>query len=79
MPPQKTPMDIYVFNVMVQFYYYFIQDFAFIMAPITKLLWKTKVFDWTPKCQIWAWMIPTTIKPTIERFALSQINKNKKK
>jgi hypothetical protein len=29
-------------------------DLAFIMAPITKLLRKTKTFEWIPKCQV-AW------------------------
>ncbi len=37
----KTPKDIYVFNGMVQYYWCFIKDFAFIMAPIIKLLCKT--------------------------------------
>jgi hypothetical protein len=47
----KTPKDIQVFNGMVQFYRCFIWNFTFIMAPIMKLLQKTKVFHWTPKCQ----------------------------
>jgi hypothetical protein len=46
MPQPKTPKDIQVFNEMVQFYQCFIQNFAFIMAPVTKLLWKTKTFEW---------------------------------
>jgi len=50
MPTLKTPTDIQVFNGKAQFYHYFIKDFAFIMAPITKLFWKTKLFEWTPKC-----------------------------
>jgi hypothetical protein len=45
MSPLKTPKDIQVFNGMVQFYGWFIWDFAFIMAPITNLLQKMKVFD----------------------------------
>jgi hypothetical protein len=45
MPPLKTLKDIQVFNGMVQFYQCFILDFAFIMAPITTLLRKTKTFD----------------------------------
>jgi hypothetical protein len=47
----KTLQEIQVFNGMVQFYKYFIKNFAFIMAPITKLLRKVKVFEWTTKCQ----------------------------
>jgi hypothetical protein len=30
----------------------FHHDFAFIMAPITKLLWKIEAYEWTPKCQV---------------------------
>jgi hypothetical protein len=51
MPQPKTPKDIQVFNEMVQFYRCFIQNFAFIMAPITKLLWKTKTFEWIEEFQ----------------------------
>ncbi len=51
MPTPKTPKDIQVFNGMTQYYQCFIKDFAFIMAPTTKLLWKIKAFKWTPKCQ----------------------------
>jgi hypothetical protein len=36
----KTPKKIQVFNGMAQYYKSFIKDFAFIMAPITKLLQK---------------------------------------
>lgn len=50
MPTLKTPVDIQIFNGMVQFYHCFIKDFAFIMASITKLFQKTKMFEWTPKC-----------------------------
>jgi hypothetical protein len=39
-----TPQHIQIFNVMAQFYKYFIKNFAFIMAPITKLMRKTKPF-----------------------------------
>jgi uncharacterized paraquat-inducible protein A len=39
---------------MVQSYMRFIIFFASIMVPITKLLKKTKVFEWTIECQtIW--------------------------
>jgi hypothetical protein len=36
---------------MAQYYKCFIKDFAFIMAPITKLLWKIKAFEWMAQCQ----------------------------
>jgi hypothetical protein len=39
---------------MAQFYKWFINFFTSIMAPITKLLKKTKEFKWTIECQtIW--------------------------
>ncbi len=47
----KTPKDIPIFNGMAQYYMCFIKDFAFIMAPITKLLWKIKAFEWMAECQ----------------------------
>jgi hypothetical protein len=47
----KIPKDIQVFNGMAQYYQCFIKDFTFIMAPITKLLQKTKAFKWTTQCQ----------------------------
>jgi len=50
MPPLKTPKEIQVFDKMAYFYQCFIWDFAFIMAPITKLLRKTKTFDSTKEC-----------------------------
>ncbi len=45
-----NPQQIQAFNRMVQFYRCFIKNFAFIMAPITKLMRKTKKFLWTSKC-----------------------------
>ncbi len=33
MPTLKTPKDIQVFNGMAQYYWCFVKDFAFIMAP----------------------------------------------
>jgi hypothetical protein len=42
MPIPKTPQEIQVFNGMAQFYRCFIRNFAFVMAPITKLLKKIK-------------------------------------
>jgi len=47
----KTLQEIQVSNGMAQFYKCFIRNFAFVMAPITKLLRKSKVFEWTAKCQ----------------------------
>jgi hypothetical protein len=47
----KTPQEIQVFNGMAQFYRCFNKKFAFVMAPITKLLRKTKVFKWIIECQ----------------------------
>ncbi len=52
MPMPKTPQENQVFNGMAQFYICFIKNFAFVMAPITKLLKKTKVFEWIVECQI---------------------------
>jgi hypothetical protein len=51
MPVSKTPQEIQVFNGMAHFYKCFIRKFASIMAPITKLLKKTKVFKWIIECQ----------------------------
>jgi hypothetical protein len=41
MPILTNPQHIQVFNGMVQFYRCFINNFAFIMAPITMLMKKT--------------------------------------
>jgi hypothetical protein len=39
---------------MALFYECFIKNFASIMSPITKLLKKFDVFEWTTKCQnVW--------------------------
>jgi hypothetical protein len=51
MPAPKTFKDIQVFNGMAHDYKCFIKDFAFIMAPITKLLQNIEVFEWKIKCQ----------------------------
>jgi hypothetical protein len=40
-------MEIRVFNDMNFFYKYFNRNFASIMAPITKLLTKSEIFEWT--------------------------------
>jgi hypothetical protein len=48
-PTLKTPKDIQVFNGMAQYYWCFIKDFAFIMAP--KLLWKIETFKCMVECQ----------------------------
>jgi hypothetical protein len=45
-----NPQQIEVFNGMAQFYKCFINKFTFIMAPITKLMRKTKPFIWSTKC-----------------------------
>jgi len=37
---------------MAQFYYFFIQDFGFIMEPKTKMLKILKPFVWTNECHI---------------------------
>ncbi len=45
-----NPKQIQVFNGMGQLNKCFIKYFAFIMAPITKLMKKTEPFIWTTKC-----------------------------
>ncbi len=50
MPMPKMQKDIQVFIGMAQFYQCFIKNFVFIMAPMMKLLCKTKVFEWTVEC-----------------------------
>ncbi len=42
--PPKNPQQIQVFNGMAQFYKCFIEKFAALMEPITKLTRKTKIF-----------------------------------
>ncbi len=51
MPIPTTPHDIQVFNMMAQFYQCFIKKIGSIMSPITKVLKKFEVFEWTIKCQ----------------------------
>ncbi len=46
-----TPQEIQAFNEMPQFYRCFIKNFASIMSPITKMLKKSKGFEWIEKCQ----------------------------
>jgi hypothetical protein len=46
----KTPQEIKVFNGMAEFYKCFIRNFSFIMALISKLLKKIKVFEWIVEC-----------------------------
>jgi hypothetical protein len=62
-----------MFNGMAQFYKCFIRNFASIMAPIIKLLKKTKVCEWTTKCQTiwediknWYIQVPILINPNWE-------------
>jgi hypothetical protein len=45
-----NPQQIYNFNGMAHFYRCFIKNFAFIMAPITKLMKKIEYFVSTTKC-----------------------------
>jgi hypothetical protein len=47
----KSLHDIQVFNNLAQFYQCFVKNFVFIMAPIIKLMRKSKEFIWTQKCQ----------------------------
>ncbi len=47
MPMPKNPHDIQVFNGLAKFYQGFMKFVAFIMAPITKLMSKSKEFIWT--------------------------------
>jgi hypothetical protein len=51
MPVPKNPHDIQVFNNLAQFYQCFVKSFAFIMAPITKIMQKSEEFIWTQECQ----------------------------
>jgi hypothetical protein len=51
---RKTLQEIQVFNGMAQFCQCFINFFASIMAPITKLLRKIEAFEWIVECQaVW--------------------------
>jgi hypothetical protein len=54
MPIPKAFQEIHVFNGMAQFYRCFIRNVTSVMAPVTTLLRKAKMFEWTTKCQI-AW------------------------
>jgi hypothetical protein len=45
-----TPQEIQVFNGMAQFCMCFINNFASIMSPITKLFKKIEVFEWIEEC-----------------------------
>jgi hypothetical protein len=51
MPIPINPKQIQVFNGMAQFSRCFIKNFAFIMAPITKLMTKIEPIIWTIECQ----------------------------
>jgi hypothetical protein len=46
----KTPQEIPVFTGMAHFYKCFIINFAYVMAPITKLVKKVEVFEWVVEC-----------------------------
>jgi hypothetical protein len=45
MPIPTTPQQ--VFNGMAYFYRCFIKNYTYIMTPITKMLKKSEVFEWT--------------------------------
>jgi hypothetical protein len=45
-----NPHQIQILNGMAPFCRCFIKNFVFIMAPITKLMRKTKPFIWTTEC-----------------------------
>jgi hypothetical protein len=45
MPVLTNPHQIQIFNGMAQFYRCFIKNFAFIMAPITKLMRKKNLLS----------------------------------
>ncbi len=48
---RTTPREIQAFNGMAQFCRCFIKNFTSFMSPITKLLKKFEVFEWTKECQ----------------------------
>jgi hypothetical protein len=50
MPP-TTVSEIQSFLGLVGYYHWFIKDFSKIAKPMTKLLEKNKVFEWTKECQ----------------------------
>jgi hypothetical protein len=50
MPVFTNPRHIEVFNGIAQFYRCFIENFAFIVALITKLMKKMELFIWTVEC-----------------------------
>ena len=51
MPPPKNVKAIQTFNGLAQFNRCFIKDYAGIMEPITRLIKKGEVFDWTTECE----------------------------
>ena len=51
MPPPKNVKAIQTFNGLAQFNRCFIKDYAGIMEPITRLIRKGEVFDWTTECE----------------------------
>jgi hypothetical protein len=51
MPIPTNPQQIQVFNGMAKFYKCFIKNFAFVMAPIPKLMRKIIFKILTTKCQ----------------------------
>ncbi len=75
MPSPKNPHDIQVFNGLTQFYRCFVKNFAFTMATITKIIWKSKEFIWTQKCQD-AW--ETTKQKYVEALILIAPNWERK-
>jgi hypothetical protein len=71
MPVPKNPHDIQVFDILAQFYQCFVKKIAFIMAPITKIMRKSKEFIWIQKCQD-AW--ETTKQKYVEAIILITTN-----
>jgi hypothetical protein len=70
MPQSQRPVDVQVFNGVVQFNRIYIKGYAHVMEPITRLMRKIEEFNWTEQCEA-AWQdikkryqnAPTLIAP----------------